>query len=411
MADYAIHDTTLTGIANVIRKKDGTQALIDPADYADRINLMGMLEEKTVSGSVASCSDGADEVPLSSWTIDVDPTLAGKSQIVASHGKKNFIPLLTWLNVGYSYTNNGVTFTIVENGGVRITGKTTAQNYSSFNLVSYTSQPATQWQFYVPKGTYTYSLDGIISAVRLVTSGSGNNGFPYSEVTYSAQSKTGTVSDDTKPFNYVILRAYPTEDDIDVTVYPQLEAGSTATSYEPYSAPIANTVNLGQTIYGGKADVVNGTGTANTDKYDLGDFTWNVDANRTGVFYTNTINDVALDNCAQICDSYTVDNSKNPNTIADGEMCSRSSYGGRRVFIKDLNFDGYTGAQVKTALEGKYAVLLVDTPTDFTFTPISPTPETYLNSNCFWGDTGDSEVVYRGQGTVTVYPNAEEASF
>lgn len=70
MADYAIHDTTLTGISNVIRKKDGTQALIDPADYADRINLMGMLEQKSISSQYACIfSDGADDVPMVSWTI------------------------------------------------------------------------------------------------------------------------------------------------------------------------------------------------------------------------------------------------------------------------------------------------------------------------------------------------------
>ena len=77
MADYAIHDTTLTGIANVIRKKDGTQALIDPADYADRINLMGMLEVKTASGAIASISDGADDVPVKSCVVSFTPSGGG----------------------------------------------------------------------------------------------------------------------------------------------------------------------------------------------------------------------------------------------------------------------------------------------------------------------------------------------
>ena len=82
MADYAIHDTTLTGISNVIRKKDGTSALIDPADYADRINLMGMLEEKTVSSSpIVTFSDGADAVPLKKCEITLPASLDGYNQV------------------------------------------------------------------------------------------------------------------------------------------------------------------------------------------------------------------------------------------------------------------------------------------------------------------------------------------
>lgn len=87
MADYAIHDSTLTGIANVIRKKDGTSALIDPADYADRINLMGMLEEKTTtSASIAHIEDGASEVPLKNWLVTLPASLSGYTAV---NGTKN----------------------------------------------------------------------------------------------------------------------------------------------------------------------------------------------------------------------------------------------------------------------------------------------------------------------------------
>lgn len=37
----------------------------------------------------------------------------------------------------------------------------------------------------------------------------------------------------------------------------------------------------------------------------------------------------------------------------------------------------------------------------FTFTPITPTPETALGVNNFWADEGDSDVTYRSSGTVT----------
>lgn len=102
MADYAIHDTTLTGISNVIRKKDGTSALIDPADYADRINLMGMLEEKTESGTIAHFDDGADAVPLKSLVASIVPiggkgtpqspiAISGVDAVKITHTGKNML--------------------------------------------------------------------------------------------------------------------------------------------------------------------------------------------------------------------------------------------------------------------------------------------------------------------------------
>ena len=89
MADYAIHEETLTDVADVIRKKDGTSALIDPADYADRINLMGMLEEKTVSGAIATFADGADAVPLKKCEITLPASLDGYSRVDINHTGSN----------------------------------------------------------------------------------------------------------------------------------------------------------------------------------------------------------------------------------------------------------------------------------------------------------------------------------
>lgn len=402
MADYAIHDTTLTGISDVIRKKEGSSALIDPADYADRINLMGMLEEKTISGAIASCSDGADSVPVKSWEIEIEPNLDGVSQIVATQGKKNFIPLLTWYNAGYEYTNAGITFKVLSDGGIRITGKTTSANYSQFNIVSYTSAPTTQWQLYVPKGNYAFSLTGITSYIRLVTSGSSNNGFPYSEVTYSAQSRTGAVTDDTKPFNYVILRVYPTEDDIDVTVYPQLEVGSSATSFEPYSAPVDKTVNLGRTIHGGTADVVNGTGTETYIGKDMNSLEWvRVQYQTSGIYGFRHIPIDKKNGAFNVmANGYTTATSGHGWGVNMEDMTVVGQSGTSNIFIRD---DRYTTAEAFTeAVSGKIAYELADEyKTEITFTPITPTPETALGVNNFWADTGDSEVVYRGSGTIT----------
>lgn len=87
VADYAIHDTTLIAQANILRKKFGTAELQDPADYADKMNLMGALEEKTASSaSICSFSDGADGVPLKNWLVTLPASLDGYTSIA---GTKN----------------------------------------------------------------------------------------------------------------------------------------------------------------------------------------------------------------------------------------------------------------------------------------------------------------------------------
>ena len=60
-----------TGMNNVLNKKFGTSTTYDPAGWPDNINLMGPLPEKTVSGAIASFSDGADDVPLKSLVVTI----------------------------------------------------------------------------------------------------------------------------------------------------------------------------------------------------------------------------------------------------------------------------------------------------------------------------------------------------
>ena len=89
-------------------------------------------------------------------------------------------------------------------------------------------------------------------------------------------------------------------------------------------------------------------------------------------------------------------------------ICGRSTaptwqYGGNdgaqavHSFILPSEYDTLTKANnflasLETPLE---ITLTLATPQDFTFTPITPTPETALGINNFWADEGDTEVTYR----------------
>jgi hypothetical protein len=75
-----------------------------------------------------------------------------------------------------------------------------------------------------------------------------------------------------------------------------------------------------------------------------------------------------------------------------------TAYSGYRIFIKKEDYADRTSAEFKEYLQSINAHLVYKvndaTATDFTFTPITPTPETALGVNNFWSDSGDTEVIY-----------------
>ena len=273
MADYAIHDTTLTGIANVIRKKDGTSALIDPADYADRINLMGMLDEKTTaSAAIAHIEDGASEVPLKNWLVTLPASLSGYSSIVGTKSGKNLLDTSAFDSLEY--------YTVNANGSITV-NSSDSRSWSNVSAL-----------IFLKEGTYTLSrkLTGSQCYIRSSLDNYASNACSLGN---SSTKNSFTLTGDA----YIKIKvgyngSYPFTDTY------QLEVGSTESTFEKYTAPTQYTASLGRTIYGGTADIVTGEG-----------------------------------------------EDENGNT--------------------------------------------------FTFTPITPTPETALGVNNFWTDEGDSSVTYR----------------
>lgn len=64
MAKYAIDDTTLTGIADAIRKRDGTTDPILVSDLAARVTAI----PENVTGTITATDDGAGNVILTVTT-------------------------------------------------------------------------------------------------------------------------------------------------------------------------------------------------------------------------------------------------------------------------------------------------------------------------------------------------------
>lgn len=222
MADYAIHDTTLEAIADTIRKKDGSVALIDPADYADRVNLMGMLEVKTAAkASICNFSDGADDVPIVEGVFEVDYDGNPHGEMNIYHFGKNLL----------DDTKKG----IFSNG-----------MYLSFNE---TSQQGVCIP-YLPAGTYTfkpYFAEGV-SALGIMIGTTSPSSTIVNDWS-SASSVTFTLSEPKKNIYIMMMRSQGWQ--LSDVIGAQLEVGSAPSDYEEYKTETVQNIYFFTSTYGG----------------------------------------------------------------------------------------------------------------------------------------------------------------
>ncbi len=203
------------------------------------------LETEYTGNSIVSFTETVEQdVNLLEARIELSQDLHGYSNPWPGGGGVNILPMTNWFQAGYTSTYNGVTMTVNADGSITLSG--TANPQADFYL-SRTTNGITLNPLYVDAGTYTISMTGTqtISGVKLVMSGSGQNGYPYSEAPSNGAAKTGAVTDATQPFNYFLLRI--TSGTVsDGTYYIQFESGPTATSWTPYEniCPISGLIGL-----------------------------------------------------------------------------------------------------------------------------------------------------------------------
>lgn len=341
-----------TDMDAVLNKKFGTSTTYAPNTWPDNVNLLGPLPEKTASGAIAHIEDGADGVPVKNWLVTLPASLDGYTEVNGTKAGKN-------LAIGGVYEYNARNMIIAP-----------VYLRASIYTVSFNRGVNVQY-IYIRKGE-TVSLVGDAYATK---SNSTFFTFTADEDTYYYAQLYRTNTSDT-------WEDYP-------VTQPQIEVGSTATAYEPYEAPTQYTASLGRTIYGGTADIVTGEGEETYKGYNLGALTWAggiiggnmwcwyVDLSADGLKLP--ANSAIFDG---ICNDYTPIRfngiSSNANTIA-------------------LRSNGYLYVNngSDTIEPTGNVTIALDAPETFTFTPITPTPETALGVNNFWADEGDSDVTYR----------------
>ena len=380
-----------TDMNAVLNKKFGTSTTYDPAGWPDDVNLLGPLPERTASGSIAHITDGADTVPLKNWAVTLPASLTGYSSVDCTKAGKNILPKLT----AGTYSGNGIDITVDSNGIATFSGTTTASGNVVIipleNEIEVTQDIIDNWYYHMNNSV-------------------ANGG--YAPTLESAED-TGTISFAPSPANRVssipaaalgkkINRCRIWSGNgitISGTYAPAFMVESTATDYEPYTAPTTQTANLGRTIYGGSVDVVKGQGTETNKKVIFnGTEQWQKSGSALNGYYTPMPAQGLQTYTAVLCNKATMASSSS-EYYNNYDKCYVDYYFAINL---DPNIVGSTTAQFKQWLADQYAggtpleiVGKLETDTDFTFDPLTPTPETQLGVNNLWADAGDSSVTYR----------------
>lgn len=225
---------------------------------AEKVNSLNSAIEQSkasiIEDSVADSDIAVVEDALAmpcAVEVAVEPVqdLHGQSNPYPPGGGKNLlnIPSITTLDA------HGLSYSIAEDGAIKISGTASAETRFSFNT-----------NISLSAGNYTLKMQGATSDVRWVSNGS--NGFDYTSK-YGDFTQTYTITGSVT-IQYLFLDI-ANGANVNLTIYIQLESGSTATSFAPYSniCPISgwtgcNVSRTGFNVWDGETEpgyIYNGT--------------------------------------------------------------------------------------------------------------------------------------------------------
>lgn len=387
------------------------QRFLDSGDQVTTIVNVGP-ESHTYTGNPASFT-GVSGDTISSLSAPFHPIqdLHGYAKPWPGGGGVNKLPVTDWFADGYNETINGVKFTVNADGSVTVKGTNTGSAAIDFTLSGVTV-PAYRNTFYVAAGTWTISASGVSSSAKVLISGGGSgNGFAYKEFSTNG-SFSSTVSDATKPFNYILIRV-PAGGVVDTTIYIQLETGQTAHTWSPYAniCPITGLTGLSVyvsptqdpddatvynvdwttqagTVYHGTVDPVAGQLTIDKVCVNLGDYDWTYDSTYTRFQNTFTnIKSMSARTLPMLCSALEpIYDGRGIGSVPDNAVYS----GNKVVNIKYSAAGGDTTA-FKTAMSGVQLVYELATPQTYQLT--AQAVSALVGQTYVWSSVGDPVTV------------------
>lgn len=375
------------GMDSVLNKKFGTSTTYPAEGWPDTVNLMGPLPEKTVSSSpIVSFSDGADGVPLKKCEITLPASLDGYSEVNVKQTKKNL--LLPQNADSSSVTVNGITRSyLISSQTFTMTGTNTKTDsawliFNGSDWIIDGLKKGETYTFYHNLGASMYSqityydTNGALKALVNLAGSAGKNNI-----------RTFTIPSDFDRIRNFQIGVYASATDVNEEAVFMLCAGSTATTYEPYTAPTTHMASLGRTIYGGSVDVVSGSGESKNGL--VTDFS-TLRANGTStsgayryIMDVSGMGDYNVGTCISNLLNYRV--SWNADV---GEF-----YNTANVLVIFLSQDNETDAINYLSSNSCKVAYPLATAETFTFDPVPI--DSKLGNNTIWSDSGDTEVTYR----------------
>lgn len=172
-----------------------------------------VLENVTVKPILTRGQESREFEPYRGETITPDEVeLYGDAHAVG----KNLIPFKVKTEVV-----NGVTATTRADGSITLNGTATANTYINFPHMM------------IEAGTYTLSSGSAIpTGIGLSLREANNQSTNLLRVSNGQSAATGTIAYNGDAYVYISINSGTTASNL--TIYPQLEAGSKATAYEPY---------------------------------------------------------------------------------------------------------------------------------------------------------------------------------
>ena len=280
---------------------------------------------------------------------------------------------------------------------------------TSHKIAQY-SQTGNAWKLAVmpckPNSTYTVSFDGTVTrnVFAYINEEPATGVATYGDTSTVAQTKTITTGANAK---YVICYFWNTNSDTGTQPNVQIELGSTATSYSPYTG---TTLPITWQSHGTKYDgyfTINEDGSvklmSSAVSRHFSDLTWTANAS-----YANTFNGEGFTTRkARIdgsnangcyCDSYKWYTSSEVGTSSGGIALANASSGTlaamTRIYVKDTRFSTKDEFVASFATYDPLVVCPAQTPITYTLSDVTIL-NTLLGQNNVWCDTGSVECLYR----------------
>ena len=361
-------------------------------DYAQILDSAYVTD--TASGAIASFQDGANNVPVKSLTVNIEPVqsgsgdpspdnvrpISGHTQAVVTRTGKNLIPTPYQSADGGEVTVNGMTFTPNNDGSITLNGTAAA------NAVYYIRSSGTALN--LKKGTYTVKgiPGGSSSTVSIRIYASETIGYARSN------DFTFTLDEDTRIG--VSLYAYSGYTANNLTIKPLLEVGSISSEWEPYQGQTV-TIDLDGTCYGGTLDVTTGVLTVDRAIIELSEnWAWAKSSSYPGGYYTSR---ESVTPTAKDFTPFISSHAKTARNISEYDYgtCFFDGSINFRIMSADSTLQDWKDYIVSQRTNGTPITMCYTIEQSLTYTLTPQDIKTLLGTNNIWSDAGDVEVDYR----------------